>query len=66
MCTLKITNIKKYYGTEANLVKAVDNISLNVRSKEFVTIWNLWQRKIHPASLNGRARHPHFGQCQSL
>ena len=38
MCTLKITNIKKYYGTEANLVKAVDNISLNVRSKEFVTI----------------------------
>ena len=38
MCTLKITNIKKYYGTEANLVKAVDNISLNVRRKEFVTI----------------------------
>ena len=38
MCTSKITNIKKYYGTEANLVKAVDNISLNVRSKEFVTI----------------------------
>ena len=38
MCTLKITNIKKYYGTEANLVKAVDNISVNVRSKEFVTI----------------------------
>ena len=38
MCTLKITNIKKYYGPEANLVKAVDNISLNVRSKEFVTI----------------------------
>ena len=38
MCTLKITNIKKYYGTEANLVKAVDNISMNVRSKEFVTI----------------------------
>lgn len=35
---IKITNIKKYYGTEANLVKAVDNISLNVRSKEFVTI----------------------------
>lgn len=38
MCTLKITNIKKYYGTEPNLVKAVDDISLTVNSREFVTI----------------------------
>lgn len=38
MCILKIDNIKKYYGSEPNLVKAVDDISLTVNSKEFITI----------------------------
>ena len=38
MCILKINNIKKYYGTEPNLVKAVDDISLTVNNKEFITI----------------------------
>lgn len=38
MCILKVNNIKKYYGTEPNLVKAVDDISLTVNNKEFITI----------------------------
>lgn len=38
MCILKINNIKKYYGTEPNQVKAVDDISLTVNNKEFITI----------------------------
>ena len=30
--------IEKYYGSKSNLTKAVDNISFNVKSKEFVGI----------------------------
>lgn len=35
---LEVKNIEKYYGTKANLTKAVDNISFNVKEKEFVGI----------------------------
>lgn len=31
-------NLKKYYGTEDNLVKAIDDISLTVKKGEFLTI----------------------------
>ena len=33
---LKIENLEKYYGKEGNITKAVDGISLNVESGEFV------------------------------
>lgn len=35
---LEVKNIEKYYGSKSNLTKAVDNISFNVKSKEFVGI----------------------------
>ena len=35
---LRIERIEKYYGSKSNLTKAVDNISFNVKPKEFVGI----------------------------
>ena len=35
---LKIENLKKYYGTKNNTIKAIDNISFSVNKGEFVAI----------------------------
>ncbi len=35
---LEVKNIEKYYGNKSNLTKAIDNISFNVKAKEFVGI----------------------------
>ena len=35
---LEVKNVEKYYGSKSNLTKAVDNISFNVKPKEFVGI----------------------------
>ena len=35
---LKINNIEKYYGNKGNIVKAVDEISFNVKKGEFVGV----------------------------
>ena len=35
---LEVKNIEKYYGSKSNLTKAVDNISFNIKQKEFVGI----------------------------
>lgn len=35
---LEVKNIEKYYGNKSNLTKAIDNISFNVESGEFVGI----------------------------
>mgnify|MGYP004722493387 CR=1 FL=1 len=35
---LEVRSIEKYYGSKSNLTKAVDNISFNVKQKEFVGI----------------------------
>lgn len=35
---LEVKNIEKYYGNKSNLTKAIDNISFNVKSGEFVGI----------------------------
>ncbi len=35
---LQVKNIEKYYGNKSNLTKAINNISFNVRSGEFVGI----------------------------
>ncbi|WP_373599162.1 ABC transporter ATP-binding protein [Paraclostridium bifermentans] len=38
MITLKATNLKKHYGKGSNLVKAVDNINLQINKGEFIAI----------------------------
>ena len=38
MNILNVVNIKKYYGKDENIVKAVDGINLNVNEGEFVAI----------------------------
>ena len=35
---LEVKNIEKYYGNKSNLTKAIDNISFNVKSGEFIGI----------------------------
>ncbi len=35
---LEVKNIEKYYGNKSNLTKAINNISFNVETKEFVGI----------------------------
>ena len=35
---LEVKNIEKYYGNKSNLTKAIDNISFNVKTREFVGI----------------------------
>ena len=35
---LEVKNVQKYYGNRSNLTKAIDNISFNVKKKEFVGI----------------------------
>lgn len=38
MKTLKIKDIKKYYGKNDNLVKAVDGISIDIESSKFTSV----------------------------
>ena len=39
MCEiLKLDNVKKYYGTNKNITKAVNGISFEVKEQEFVAI----------------------------
>lgn len=38
MKVLKIENVEKYYGNKSNITKAIDNISFDVESGEFVAI----------------------------
>ena len=35
---LKTENLKKYYGKEESLVKALDGVSLSVKKGEFVSV----------------------------
>jgi len=38
MEVLKLQNLKKYYGINTNITKAVDGISFNIDEGEFVAI----------------------------
>ncbi|MBF1045218.1 MAG: ABC transporter ATP-binding protein, partial [Peptostreptococcus sp.] len=38
MKSLKIDNVKKYYGKKESLVKAVDGISLEIENGKFTAI----------------------------
>ena len=35
---LKIKNVEKYYGSKGNIVKAIDDISFDVREGEFIGV----------------------------
>jgi len=38
MSILQTTNLKKYYGTEPNITKALDGVSISIEAGEFVAI----------------------------
>ena len=38
MCILQTTDLKKYYGQEPNITKALDGITLTIGRGEFVAI----------------------------
>ena len=38
MTILKLENIKKYYGSQNNITKAVNDLSLEIEEGEFVAI----------------------------
>lgn len=38
MSILQVTELKKYYGTEPNITKALDGVSLSIKEGEFVAI----------------------------
>ncbi|MHB9923428.1 ABC transporter ATP-binding protein [Clostridium botulinum] len=38
MSILQTTNLKKYYGKEPNLVKALDGVSITIKKGEFVSV----------------------------
>ena len=38
MSILKVCNLKKYYGTEPNIIRALDSVNLSVEQGEFVAV----------------------------
>ena len=38
MQVLKLDNVKKYYGVNTNITKAVDGVSFDINESEFVAI----------------------------
>jgi putative ABC transport system ATP-binding protein len=38
MSILQTTDLKKYYGTEPNITKALDGVTLSIEEGEFVAI----------------------------
>ena len=55
MSILIAENLRKYYGKEPNIVRALDGVSLSVEEGEFVAIvGNQRQREIHTPQYDGR------------
>lgn len=55
MAVLKTINLKKYYGTGENQVKALDDVNLEIERGEFVAIvGSSGKRKIHTFTYAGR------------
>ena len=44
MNILETMELKKYYGAEPNITKALDGVNLSVEKGEFVAIVGTWQR----------------------
>lgn len=38
MSILKVCNLKKYYGTGPNIIRALDSVNLSVEQGEFVAV----------------------------
>ena len=48
MSILQATELKKYYGTEPNITRALDGVTLSIEKGEFVASWE------PPAAVNPR------------
>ena len=63
MSILQTTDLKKYYGAEPNITRALDGVTFSVEEGEFVAVVrHLRFRQIHPATHDGRLGYPHFRQ----
>ena len=61
MSILETKDLKKYYGTEPNITKALDGVTLTVEQGEFVAhCGDFRQRKIHIAQYDGGLGCSHF------
>ena len=61
MSILETKNLKKYYGTEPNITKALDGVTLTVEQGEFVAIVGTsGSGKIHIAQYDGGLGCSHF------
>ena len=60
MSILQTIDLKKYYGTEPNITRALDGVNFSVEDGEFVTVVGTsgsW--KVYSASHDGRTGHAH-------
>ncbi len=62
MSILQTIDLKKYYGTEPNITRALDGVNFLRRGRRICgRCGNFRQRQVHPASHDGRAGHPTSG-----
>ena len=53
MSILQTTDLKKYYGAEPNITRALDGVTFSVEEGEFVAVVaNLWRWSAHPVPAN--------------
>ena len=55
MSILQTTDLKKYYGAEPNITRALDGVTFSVEEGEFVAV-------VYSAAHDGRSGHPYFRQ----
>ena len=60
MSILQTIDLKKYYGTEPNITRALDGVNFSVEDGEFVDCCrNFRQWKVYSASHDGRTGYAH-------
>ena len=63
MRVLQTVDLKKYYGEEPNITRALDGVNFSVDDGEFVAVvGTVRQRQIYLAAHDRRAGHAHFRQ----
>lgn len=66
MTILQTEDLKKYYGQEPNITKALDGVNLSVEQGEFLAVVGTsGQRKVHAAAYDGRAGYAYLRQRES-